>query len=225
MSDHQDPRDTEEATEQRNRIIAVAVIGAICVAGFFGVRGFLAGEPPKRQKVVQEIAIVRPPPPPPEEEPPPPPPPEIEEEVDVPEPADEPEPLPSDDPPPLEALGLDAEGGAGTDAFGLIGNRGGRGIVGGGSGSRFRWYAGVLKQSILAHLGNFERIRSRGYSINVVLWLSDSGEVEDVALEGSTGEPDLDIAIEEALKTLEDVGGRPPNGMQNPVRLRIETRL
>ncbi len=209
----------------RGLIIGGIVTAAVLVLGFFAVREFLSSPPPQRQKVVQEIALVRPPPPPPEPEEPPPPPPEIEEEVDVPEPTEEPDQPPSDEPPPSDLLGLDADGGAGSDAFGLVGNRGGRGLIAGGGGSRFRWYAGVLRQALAAHLSEYDAIRSRNYKVTVLIWLTDAGEVRDVALDGSTGEPELDIAIENALANLTDVGGRPPRGLPQPVTLQIVSRL
>ena len=85
---------------------------------------------------------------PPETEPPPPPPPE--EKVDLAEP--EPEPQPSNDPPPGEQLGLDAEGAAGADGFGLAARPGGRDLLASG-GSAYAWYAGLLKSEILDRLG------------------------------------------------------------------------
>src|SRR5262245_32752854 len=98
----------------------------------------LATEETKPAKKVVQVQVFRPPPPPPPEVEPPPP--EIKEEVDVPEPepvVDSPE-VP--DVPPGEQLGLDAEGVAGADAFGLVGRKGGRDLLAGGS--RNQWYAG-----------------------------------------------------------------------------------
>ncbi|MEL7311213.1 MAG: TonB C-terminal domain-containing protein [Pseudomonadota bacterium] len=185
---------------------------------------WLKAPAPKTQKVVQEIALVRPPPPPKKEEPPPPPP-EIEEEVDLPEPEATPEPMPSDEPPPPDLLGLDADGVAGTDGFGLIANRGGRGITDAGGGDRFRWYAGVLRQALSAHLAQYEQLRTSNYTITVRLWLNRAGEVQRVILDESTGRPELDQVIEQALAGLNEIGGRPPAGIPQPVTLRLVSRL
>src|SRR5215472_10490179 len=114
------------------------------------IRSFLKSNPGPPQKLVQEVHLIRPPPPPPDLPPPPPPPPD--EKVDVPDPLEKPDPTPSNEPPPGEQLGLDAEGSAGGDAFGLLGNKGGRDLIGTG-GSAFAWYAGLLKNEILDTLG------------------------------------------------------------------------
>ncbi|MEL6214052.1 MAG: TonB C-terminal domain-containing protein [Pseudomonadota bacterium] len=205
------------------------VLGGIATLVVFGggvwlVQSWLDAPAPKAQKVVQEIALVRPPPPPKKEEPPPPPP-EIEEEVDLPEPEPAPEPLQSDEAPPPDLLGLDAEGVAGADGFGLIANRGGRGITDGGGGDRFRWYAGVLRQALSAHLAQYDELRTRNYAITVRLWLNRAGEVQRVLLDESTGEPELDLVIEQALANLTELGGQQPAGIPQPVTLRLVSRL
>src|SRR5690242_976193 len=134
-------------TKTSRLILAIALgllvsgLGAGAVAF---VRSFLNSTPAPKQKVVQEIRLVRPPPPPPDEPPPPPPPPE--EKVDIPDPS-KPDPTPSNDAPPAEQLGLDAEGTAGGDAFGLAARKGGRELVGTG-GSAVAWYGGLLKNQI-----------------------------------------------------------------------------
>ena len=173
----------------------------------------------------QVVDIVRPPPPPPKVEEPPPPP-EVEEEVDMPEP----EPLPDladapDEPPPGEQLGLDAEGVAGSDGFGLVGNKGGRGLVGSSSGSAYNYYANRLKDELLSVLSDIEELRRQGYKIDISLWVSANGMVERARLDGSTGNQALDARLESMLASAEAVVGRPPDGMPQPVRLRLVSRL
>lgn len=208
----------------RGQILAAVIVAILFSGGIVLVRGWLEKPGPKTQRVVQEIALVRPPPPPPEVEEPPPPP-EMEEEIpELPEPQSEPDPVQSDDPPPSD-LGLDAEGVAGSDAFGLVGNRGGRGIIGSGGGSRYRWYAGVLKQTLVTHLADYEQVRSASYVITVDVYINQRGRVVRVELTDSTGDPELDMALQQALSSLSDVGGPPPDGLPQPVKLRIESRL
>ena len=50
------------------------------------------------------------------------------------------------DAPPGDELGLDAEGGAGSDGFGLRAKKGGRGLIGGGD--RNRWYEGQVQRDL-----------------------------------------------------------------------------
>ena len=209
--------------EQRRSIILVSAVATVLgAAAIYGVVIWLQTEPPKVQKVVQNIELIKPPPPPPEEEPPPPP--EMEEEdVDVPEPEEMPEPDPVDAPPP-GPLGLDADGAAGADGFGLAARKGGRSITEVG-GSQLRWYAQMLKQSILTHLADFDKVRSKRYKVIVRMWLRQDGSVQNVELEGSTGDTDLDRELEEALGELDRVDERPPQNLPQPVRLQIESRL
>jgi len=150
-----------------------AIIGAVIVLSVAGLVSWMivsfmdsGGAPPK--KTVQEITLLAPPPPPPPppkiEEPPPEP--EIEEEVEVPEPETLEElPDPGDQPPPGDALGVDADGGAGSDGFGLVGRKGGRSLLSGGHA----WYAKQLQEDVHESLYQYREIRSQAYSIVVNL--------------------------------------------------------
>jgi protein TonB len=175
-------------------------------------------EKPQRE-VPQIVQIVRPPPPP--EEPPPPPP---EEEVEEPLPQDTPDPEPTDEAPPGAELGLDAEGVAGGDAFGLAARKGGADIIGGGGGAAFAWYTGMIKDGILDALSEDERVRKGSYKLTVRVWLAQDGRVERIALVDSTGNAQLDAAVEQALGRMHRVREAPPLEMPQPVTLRIVSR-
>ena len=201
------------------------IIGVVAVSalGVYGLVQMLSAPPQPMKKTVQQISLVRPPPPPPEEKPPPPPP-EVEEEVDIPEPEDIPEPSPIDEPPPSDILGLDADGSAGADGFGLVARRGGRDLLASG-GSQYRWYANVMKQSLLDHLASFEGIRSQRYTILVRMWLTEDGTVQSVDLAGTTGNNQLDEELRTALASLRRIDDRPPRDLPQPVQLQIVSRL
>jgi protein TonB len=202
-------------------LAGVIVTAATGGAAAYFIKQFMDSPPPPQKQVVQQVRLIRPPPPPEVE---PPPPPEIEEEeVDVPEPEPMPD-APSDEPPPSQLLGLDAEGVAGSDGFGLAANRGGRSLLASG-GDRYAWYAGVLKGDLLAFLADHRDLRSRAYSINVQLWLASDGAVERVALAGSTGDRDLDRTLEGLLADMERVAEAPPGDLPQPVQIRIVSRL
>ncbi|MEJ0087442.1 MAG: energy transducer TonB [Pseudomonadota bacterium] len=194
----------------------IAAVGACAV---LLIRGFLSSEAPAAKKVVQEIRIVRPPPP---EELPPPPPPPPEEKVDLNEPQPEPDPVASNEPPPGN-LGLDAEGGAGSDGFGLLGRKGGRDLLGSG-GSAFTWYAGLLKSEILDELQRVKSARSGAYSVSIKVWVRPDGSVERIRLAQSTGDRERDRDIESALSRIGRVSQTPPADMPQPVSLRIVSR-
>lgn len=198
--------------------IFVPVLGGSTIAL---VRMILNSTPVAPKKVIQEVHLIRPPPPPPDQPPPPPPPPE--EKVDVPEPQNEPDPTPSNEPPPSEQLGLDAEGSAGGDAFGLAAHKGGRDLLGTG-GSAFAWYAGLLKNEISERLGNEKQARSGEYSVVVRVWVRDDGTIDRVRIVQGSGDRERDRAIESALSKLTRLSQAPPADMPQPISLRIVSR-
>ena len=202
-------------------LISIGVSG-LGVGAFALVRVILNSTPAQPKQVVQQIQVIRPPPPPPDLPPPPPPPPE--EKVNVPEPEKQPDPTPSDEPPPSEQLGLDAEGGAGGDAFGLVGNKGGRDLLASGSGSAYAWYAGLLKNEISEQLGNAKQARNGQYSMTVRVWVRRDGTIERVSISQSSGNPERDRAIEAALSRMTRLPQAPPADMPQPISLRIESR-
>jgi protein TonB len=200
--------------------IALAVSG-LGVGAIAFVRGILHGGPEPTKKVVQEIHVIRPPPPPPDLPPPPPPPPE--EKVNVPDPQNKPDPTQSDEPPPSTQLGLDAEGTAGGDDFGLVGNKGGRELTSTG-GSAFAWYAGLLKNEILDKLGTQKRARTGEFSVDVRVWVRDDGTIDHVRVVQSSGDRERDRDIEAALSRISRLSQAPPAGMPEPISLRIVSR-
>jgi periplasmic protein TonB len=208
--------------EEGKTILPIVLVGggiaALGVCSILLVRSFLATEPPMQKKVVQEIKIIRPPPP--EELPPPPPPPP--EEVDVSEPEPAPDPVASNDPPPGD-LGLDAEGTAGGDGFGLVGRKGGRDLLG-TNGSAYTWYANLLKTAILEKLQGLKAARSGTYSVSVKAWTRPDGSIEKIRLAQSTGDRDRDRAIEAELATIVRLSQSPPDGLPQPMSLRLVSR-
>ncbi len=206
-------------------VLAVAGIGVVMI---MALQALIGEAPLPHTKKVQQISIIKPPPPPPPPKIEKPPEPEIEE-VEVPEPEEVVEEVPeadSDEPPPGTDLGLDAEGGAGGDAFGLRGKKGARSLIGGSSGSRFGWYAGILQREIQAHLSVQEGVRQSQYTVVARLWIDSSGRIERAQLVGSTGDVSLDRRLESALSGGGfKVSEAPPDDMPQPVRLRIRSRI
>jgi len=197
--------------------LVVSVLGVGAVAF---VRGMITGAVPQTKKVVQEIHVIRPPPPPPDEPPPPPPPPE--EKVDINEPKNEPDPTPSNEPPPSEQLGLDADGSAGGDAFGLAAHKGGRDLLTTG-GNAYSWYAGVLKNEIVEQLLNQKKAHGSGYSVVLRVWVHPDGTIDRVRVTQSSGNPERDRAIESALARYRS-SQAPPADMPQPIVYRIVSR-
>ena len=197
--------------------------GAIlCICGVlvYFVYSAMQEPPPKTKKVITQVNIIRPPPPPPPPEDMPEP--EIEEEVEVIEQEDNsPEPDLADI--PDGPLGLDADGTAGMDGFGLAARKGGLDITALG-GDPYGWYRDVLRNDLAARLSEYEQLRRSSYEVRLRMWLDRDGRVKRVSLVGSTGDRELDSALETAFAALQRVAEPPPPGMGNPVRLRIASR-
>jgi len=204
-------------------LLAVSVICAILWAGYGLVSSMSTIPPPFEQKFQQITLVMPPPPPPPEVEPEPEQ--QVEEEVELPP---EPESLPdeseSEEAPAGEELGLDAEGVAGDDGFGLVSRKGGRDLLGGGSGS-FTAFSASLEQDITRLLTENEDIRKARYNVIFRIWIDKEGRVERSELVGSTGDSELDQALELALSGQPRISRQPPQDMPQPVKLRIVSRL
>ncbi|MDT8281368.1 MAG: energy transducer TonB [Gammaproteobacteria bacterium] len=174
-------------------------------------------EQPQRKKVVQQVTIFTPPPPPP-------PPPEQEPEVQEPEdeaPVDEmDEAMPEEDvgEDAGNDLGLDADGVAGADGFGLLARKGGRGILGGG-------YGALVVQEINAMLVDDERLRSKEYTVLLKIWISENGDIERYKIEKKTGDEAVVAMIESVLARMGTVSEGPPLELPQPIRLRIKSRI
>jgi periplasmic protein TonB len=174
-------------------------------------------EQPQRKKVVQQVTIITPPPPPP-------PPPEQEPEVQEPEEAapvdDMDEAMPDEDmgEDAGNDLGLDADGAAGADGFGLLARKGGRGIVGGGYGS-------LVVQEINAMLVDDERLRSKEYTVLVKIWISENGDIERFKIDKKSGDETVVATLESVLARLGTISEGPPLELPQPIRLRIKSRI
>lgn len=204
----------------RQRLPAIVAV-LVAVVGLVAFVRFMSDQPKTtktKREAPQIVQIVRPPPPPPEEPPPPPP----EEEIEEPLPQDTPDPEPADEA-PAEQLGLDADGVAGSDGFGLAARRGGSDLAGSG-GAAFAWYTSLLKDTILDALSEDERVRKGSYRITVKVWLAEDGTIKRTQLADSTGSRDVDAAIEQALGRMGRLREGPPLEMPQPVTLRIVSR-
>jgi protein TonB len=205
-------------------VLGVVFVAVVVTLAVLFIKQMLAAVPPSK-KAVQQVTLLQPPPPPP---PPPkvepPPQPEIEE-VKAPEPEPEPAPDAPDAPPPGDNLALDADGGAGGDAFGLLGKKGGRALIGGEGGSAFAWYASRIQTDVQDALEERDDIRRKRYSVRVNMWLATDGTVRKVELVGSSGSAEMDRTLRAALTSLKQVATRPPEDLPQPIRLRIASRL
>jgi periplasmic protein TonB len=134
-----------------------------------------------------------------------------------------PDPTPSKDPPPSQQLGLDTEGAAGGDAFGLVGNKGGRDITAAG-GSAFAWYAGLLKDAILDQLNEDRKVRSGNYRVTVRAWVRTDGSVDRMEIVRGSGDATRDRAIESDLEHVKRLPQARPTGMPDVISFEVVAR-
>jgi protein TonB len=202
--------------------LAGTLLVLVLVAGLVWlIRGFMANKDTKPPRTVQNITLIRPPPPPPEQPPPPPPPEKVEQQ---PVEQKEPDPTPDNTPePPSPQLGLDAEGGAGDDAFGLLARKGGADITGSG-GAAFAWYTSKIKDAVTERLSNDPNLRSKKFTVAVRVWVEADGRIKDVKLTHSTGDRQIDGEISTVLAALGRLAEAPPLEMPQPVSLQIVSR-
>jgi protein TonB len=184
-------------------------------------------DPVKKERKIQAISLTKPPPPPP----PPPkveklPEPEAEKLEETPEPEPEPEtPDVADEAPPGD-LGLDAEGTAGGDSFGLVGRKGGKGLLGGGGGGNgFAAYNRQIANDIQNILSEDEDIMYKEFTAIIKVWLDVDGSIKKIELVKGTSDTEIDKAINRDLRKIKKISEPPPSGYESPVELKITVNM
>lgn len=212
------------------KLMIAAFLLVFMGVAFFLLKDIIFGDKSSKKRVTHDIALIKPPPPPkPEEKPPEP---EIKkEEVKLPEPEapppEQPENASQDEAPPSDNLGLDADGQAGSDGFGLGANKGGRPIIAGkagGGGNRFAWYDGLVQKTIQDVLDRNKALDNQNYKVVVKIWLNPDGSVERFDLANSSGNGDVDKNIKVALREIRRINEPLPEGLLQPIKLRITSR-
>lgn len=217
------------ASGSYKRFIPQAAGGALILAVVAGMLWFinhmLNADTPTGKKTAQQITLLKLPPPlppPPKVEEPPPEPEVVEDKTPDPEPQESDQA--TDDVPAGEDLGLDAEGGAGGDAFGLVGKKGARDLIGGNSAGRLAWYNRILERDIQDQLAETPCTRARSYRAEWKLWLHADGKVQRIELSGSSGNPETDDCLRTASRSVRLISERPPDEARNPVKIKITSR-
>jgi TonB family protein len=187
-----------------------------------------------RRQVPQEPMLMPLPPPPPEPEPEPEPveepEPEPEEIVEEPEPEPTPveEPTPDEPPSPsddlADAMEIDGEAQAGTDAFNIAAGSGG-GMGGSGVGRVGNaTYGQYLSYAFQKRLREEATIRHLSYRMQVNLWLNEAGQITRVELLKSSGDSETDEKVIAALRSIPALDQVPPKSLTLPVKLALQGR-
>jgi TonB family protein len=148
----------------------------------------------------------------------------------------------NDNTPAGDRLGLDAEGKAGSDGFGLVGRKGGRsilagrggsgGVGGGGSGkssplNKFGWYTQIVKTEISKKIQKYLDENGgipRGKLQTIVRISVDSaGAVVQWRIVGSSGNHDMDEAVKQCIGDVR-ISEPPPEGMPRTLIIRVTSQ-
>jgi len=203
--------------------------GVVLVCALVGVvvNAFLGKSAPTKKNVVHQIQLVKPPPPPPPKPPEQKPPELRKEEVKITTPETPPE-AKSAEAPPGKELGVDADGTAGSDGFGLAGRKGGRDITTGtgtgGGRSQYALYTSLMKRHFEEASAKNKRLQGRNYQAQVKVWLAKDGSVQRFELVQSSGNPEVDAALKTVLTEMPALREPPPADMPQPVRMRVSSR-
>jgi TonB family protein len=126
-------------------------------------------------------------------------------------------------------LGVDGEGGAGSDAFGLAARKGGRSLLGGTSGSVIHWYGGQIRRVLESELPNLlsdTHARKHSYAVILNIWIGPDGQLSRAELASSSGKPEVDEALRSAIPKLRlGLEKPPPANMPQPVKIRLNARI
>lgn len=212
---------SDKRTVRRNltRLVGTA-FALLAVVGFIWfVQKMMGAKTGKTTRMVETVQIIRPPPPPPPDEPPPPPP----EKSPEPLPKDQPEPTPEQQPDqaPEQPLGVDADGSAGGDAFGLAARRGGSDLIGGTGTAPFAWYTNRMRDEIKERLTASPCTKSAKGSMSTRVLVGADGHVKQIKLTAGTGNAQVDECVEKVLAAITSLSDAPPPGMPEQVNLRV----
>jgi periplasmic protein TonB len=206
-----------------------SIVGGILLLALIGfIIYFISSikdKPEKKERKIQAISLTKPPPPPPS---PPkvekPPEPEPEQKLEE-QPEPEPEEIPDvADEAPAGDLGLDAEGTAGSDGFGLAARKGGKGLFGGG-GNPFAWYGKMASKDIQDILSENEDLRRKGYTAVLKLWIEADGRIKRFELSRGSNDAQIDNLIAKLMGGYNKINEPPPPGMEQPIKLKITSRI
>jgi TonB family protein len=210
--------------------VALVLLGG-CI---FLVKLLMSDLGPQRKTQISTVNLIPPPPPVVKEKPPEP---EVvkkekikEEIIDAGPEKRGPDEAKPDEKPAGKQLGLDAEGTAGGDAFGLIGNKGGAGLIGsgGGGGSPFGRYGRLLEDELNRKVK--KRLEGNGgipkgkLQLVVQIDVDAQGKIIKFRIVSPSGDARLDGVVREALKRDGAMSQPPPEGMPRGVNIKISSQ-
>lgn len=218
-------------------VIGLVFLGLIV----FVIRIMLSDDAGRKQEKIASITLIKPPPD--VKEKPPEPPPQVQKEIpketiatpqESPQsPQNQAQDQSQDNTPAGSDLGVDGEGGAGSDGFGLVGKKGGRGLIGGGNSgganrlsllAKYGWYTQKVQDEIrnqvkkrLEREGGYPKGKNQAL---VKIFLDQRGAVVKFSITGTSGNERIDKAVLEAIRLIR-ISEPPPEGMPSGMNLKI----
>lgn len=206
--------------------LAVIIIAVLALVASRLLHGDGGGRPQQ----VQMVTILAPPPVPKIVERPPEPE-KLEEKIETPKeemPSEKPEDT-SQDRPASEELGLDANAGLGSDAFGLKAKPGGSSLVGGaggkGAGSLYGWYANVVSSNLQKAANDIIQKdggipQGKWGKVTFEVMVDVFGKVTKFSILHSSGNEKIDGAVKKALQEAHNFEPPPP-GMPKVMKFAV----
>jgi periplasmic protein TonB len=230
LNSDQEPSFDDEDSESKlavwvKRIVIGLVVLAVLGGLGYGIKSLMSGGVTAKKQVTTIKLIPDtppPPPPPPPKEPPKEQPKEQPKEIKV----EQPKPAEA---PPAEQLKMEGPAGDGPSAFaaGAVSNdyKGGEvKTIGSDGGAKFNWYAGLLKNQIQDALEKDNKLKEGQYKLVVSVWLKANGDIEKLEWSSTDALPDIQQGVKVALDNMPAMREAPPEGMPQPIKLRITAR-
>lgn len=221
-------------------LIGLVLLGSI---GFV-VKIILSDDGQRKKPSFSTVTLIKPPPEVKEKTPEP----EIQKELpkesmvtpnETPQPQDQTQDQAQDDSPPAGSdLGVDGEGTAGSDGFGLVGKKGGRALtLGGGGGggglnrlsllAKYGWYTQKIQEEIKTQVKkqlNQDGGMPKGKHQAVVKIVLDThGIIVKYQLVGTSGNSKMDEALRTTLAQIR-ISEPPPEGMPAGMTIKITSQ-
>jgi len=123
------------------------------------------------------------------------------------------------------SLGTSITGPGGGPDMGLSSGLGeGGGYGNGGGGSKFGWYASEVQSRIADALRGNPATRTASMDIKVRIWADSTGRIFKARIQGSTGDPSLDAALQNNVLTGLQLSDAPPADMPMPIVMRLSAQ-
>jgi len=212
----------------------IALMVALLGTGVYFVKMVLSDDSTHKKKSIAIVTLLKPPPQIKEKMPEPPK--DIQQKEEIVDPVQQNDPNPQadnqDNTPAGDQLGLDADGSAGGDAFGLVGKKGGRSLLageGGGMGklSLLSKYAGYtqtlqaeIRKKVMKHLDEEGGIPKGKLQAVARVSVTSSGTILDCMIIGSSGNHNMDNTIKKALSQFR-ISEPPPDGMPRTMDIKL----